>query len=48
MEKILENKKKFEKPVLEIVEFTNNDIITDSGDFGDPTPGGNDVFNGWW
>lgn len=42
-------KKRFEKPVLEIVEFTNDDIITESGNFGNPTPGAGDVFpNGWW
>lgn len=49
MKKILENKnkKKFEKPELEIIEFTNDDIITDS--FGDPNPGSGDVFpKGWW
>lgn len=39
--------KQFEKPVLEIVEFTNDDIITDS--FGDPEPGSGDVLpKGWW
>ena len=48
MKKILEDKKKFEKPVLEIIEFTNDDIVTTSGDFEDPTPGSGDVFHGWW
>lgn len=44
-----EKKNRFEKPELEIIEFTNSDIITASGDFGDPTPGGGDVFpKGWW
>ena len=47
MKKILEGKKKFEKPELEVIEFTNDDIITES--FGDPTPGSGDVFpKGWW
>ena len=36
----MEDKKKFEKPILEIVEFTNEDIITESGDFEDPYWGG--------
>ena len=51
MKKIIDDKKKFEKPILEVVEFTNDDIMTTSGNFGDPTPGGNDVFHptgGWW
>ena len=52
MKTILENKKKFEKPELEIIEFTNDDIITES--FGDVNQGATDVFpkqnpgNGWW
>ncbi len=41
-------KNKFEKPELEIIEFTNDDIITGSGDFGNPNPGTGDIFNGWW
>ena len=45
MENMLENKKVFKKPELEIVDFTNDDIITES--FGSPTPGDKDVF-GWW
>ena len=49
MKKILEDKKKFEKPELEVIEFTNDDIITGSGDFDDPNPGSGDVFpKGWW
>ena len=49
MKKILENKKRFEKPILEIIDFANDDIITGSGDFGSPGQGGNDVFpTGWW
>lgn len=47
----MENKKKFEKPELEIVEFTNDDIITESGVFGPqgPQPGDiNNPSNGWW
>jgi len=47
----LKKNKKFEAPMLEVIEFTNDDIITGSGDFGNTgnTPG--DVFpktNGWW
>ena len=46
---IFDNNKKFEKPELEIVKFTNDDIITDSGDFENPNPGGGDVFpKTWW
>ena len=42
-----DKKKRFEKPELEIIEFTNNDIITQS--FGDPDPTKpGDIFNGWW
>lgn len=42
-------KKIFEKPELEIIEFSNDDIITESDDFGNPTPGGGDVFpKTWW
>ena len=46
----MDNKKKFEKPELEIIEFTNDDIITDSGDLGDPGPKPGDINggNGWW
>ena len=49
----MKKKNIFEKPELEIIEFTNNDIITESGDFNDPNQGANDVFpkpnpNGWW
>ena len=45
-----DKRKRFEKPELEIVEFTNDDIITESGEFGNttPNPGSGDVFNGWW
>lgn len=32
----LDDKKRFEKPLLEIVEFTNDDIITESGVLGIP------------
>ena len=42
-----ENKKKFEKPEMEVIEFTNDDIITDSS-FGNPDQGSTDVFHGWW
>ena len=46
----MHNKKKFEKPELEIVEFTNDDIITESGNFGPqgPQPGDINPINGWW
>ena len=43
MEKIFKEIKKFEKPELEIIDFTNDDIITES--FGDPDQNGNDVFH---
>ena len=45
-----DKKNRFEKPELEIIAFTNDDIITKSGDFNDPNPGGGDVFpkGGWW
>ena len=45
----MDNKKIFEKPELEVVEFTNDDIITES--FGDTgwQPGDiNGKPNGWW
>ena len=42
-------KKMFKKPELEIIEFSNDDIITESDDFGNPNPGSGDVFpKGWW
>ena len=45
-------KKEYIKPELEIIEFTNEDIITGSGDFGDTDQGTIDVFpkpnNPWW
>lgn len=46
----MDNKKKFEKPELEIIEFTNDDIITESGDLGDIgyKPGDINGGNGWW
>lgn len=47
MKVIIEDKKLFEKPELEIIEFTNDDIITDSGDLDDPNPKQGDI-NGWW
>ena len=46
----MDNKKKFEKPELEIIEFTNDDIITESGesgDFNNPGHQSGDI-NGWW
>lgn len=51
MEKKLNKKKRFESPELEIVEFTNDDIITSSGEFGNPGPQPGDINgggNGWW
>ena len=51
MEKKLDKKKRFENPELEIVEFTNDDIITESGLFGNPDPKEGDIngnSNGWW
>lgn len=44
----MDKKKRFEIPELEIVEFTNDDILTTSGDFGDPDydPSSGDVFGG--
>ena len=42
----MDNKKKFEKPELEVIEFENDDIIADSS-FGDPDPKQGDI-NGWW
>ncbi len=47
----MDNKKKFEKPELEIVEFNSEDIIvTSGGQFGDPDPKPGDInpINGWW
>lgn len=49
----MDNKKKFEKPELEVITFTSDDIITTSsfnnpgaeyGDINDPKP---NPF-GWW
>lgn len=34
----MEKKKRFENPELEIMLFTNDDIITRSGEFGDEDP----------
>lgn len=42
----MDNKKKFEKPELEVIEFENDDIITDSS-FGNPGSQPGDI-NGWW
>jgi len=38
------NKNRFEKPELTIIKFTNDDIITTSGDFGDPNRNERDLF----
>lgn len=43
----MDNKKRFEKPELEIIEFTNDDIITESGDLDNPGSQSGDI-NGWW
>ena len=49
-----EDKKRFNKPELEIVEFGIEDIIVTSsngngGDFGNPDPEKGDInFRGWW
>ena len=44
----MDKKKRFVIPELEIVEFTNDDIITLSGEFEDPDydPTLGDVFGG--
>ena len=41
----LDKKKRFENPELEIIEFTNNDIITESipGVFGNPDGDDGDI-----
>ena len=48
----MEKNNKFIKPMMEIITFTNDDIITSSGEFGDTNRGANDVFpkpnNPWW
>ena len=47
----MENKKKFEKPELEVIEFTNDDIITESGGLGETGWQQGDINgkpNGWW
>ena len=48
-----EDKKRFNKPELEIVEFGIEDIIVTSngngGDFGNPDPEKGDInIRGWW
>ena len=47
-----EDKKRFNKPELAIVEFKVEDIIvtsTTGGGFGDPDPKQGDINgNGWW
>ena len=45
----MDNKKKFNKPELEVIEFNNEDIILTSaqGQVGDPDPKQGDI-NGWW
>lgn len=43
MNMILEDKKRFEKPELEVIEFTNDDIITKSGEFGNPDEDEGDI-----
>lgn len=46
----LDKKKRFENPELEIVEFTNDDIITNSGEFGNTGGDAGDINKpkGWW
>lgn len=47
MKEYLNNNKKFKKPALEIIDFADEDIITESGDFGEgPGQGGDDWRNG--
>lgn len=44
------DKKRFNKPELEIVEFAAEDIIvtsSESGELGDPNPKDGDI-NNWW
>ena len=51
MEIKLDKKKRFENPELEIIEFANDDIITESGTFGPQGPQPGDINgggNGWW
>lgn len=45
-----DKKKRFENPELEIVEFTNDDIITESGEFGNTGGDAGDINKpkGWW
>ena len=43
----MEKKNKFIKPELEVIEFINDDIITESGNLDDPNPQQGDI-NGWW
>ena len=43
----MEKKNKFIKPELEVIEFINDDIITESGNLDDPNPSQGDI-NGWW
>ena len=43
MNVILKDKKRFEKPELEVIEFTNDDIITKSGEFGNPDEDEGDI-----
>ena len=40
----MEKNNKFIKPMMEIVAFTNDDIITSSGEFGDTNRGTIDLF----
>lgn len=48
MKNIYANDKKFKKPTLEIIDFANEDIITESGDFGEGYgQGGDDWRNGF-
>ena len=42
----MDNKKKFEKPELEVIEFENDDIITES--FGNTGSQPGDIGHHWW
>ena len=47
MKEYLDDNKKFKKPTLEIIDFVDEDIITESGDFGEgSSQGGDDWHNG--
>lgn len=42
-------KSKYENPIIEIVEFSTEDILTDSGVFGNSQPGDNETdYDDFW